>query len=323
MTIRKRRGFTLIELLVVIAIIAVLIALLLPAVQAAREAARRSQCVNNLKQLSLAVMNYESSNGTLPPTGTAQTPTLNGFALKPRILPYFEQQALYNTINWSFAYNDPSAVNSTSYVAKLNTILCPSDTNVPAGTVNLNGVTYQVGYTSYPNSIGTLYANYAGTGSTPDGPAWRLAGDPPVRLAMVADGTSNTAIFSEWVRGMNKSPSDGLHQNYVLGFAHGKNPLPTLSAACQATPNGPSGWYTAGGGTLPAWDQRGTAWTFQNCAEGGCYSHITLPNQKSLLLERRDEQPHLLHDGRRQLEPLRRRQRRLPRRLGPVRQGLR
>src|SRR6516225_68203 len=95
----RRRGFTLIELLVVIAIIAVLIALLLPAVQAARAAARRMQCVNNLKQLGLAVQNYASANDAIPPNSSAVT---NDFSMKARLLPYVEQSALYSALNMYF-----------------------------------------------------------------------------------------------------------------------------------------------------------------------------------------------------------------------------
>src|SRR5205809_315149 len=107
---QKRRGFTLIELLVVIAIIGVLIALLLPAVQAAREAARRSQCVNNLKQIGLAMHNYHSANDSLPPAGEAfsnEYPQFGwatgpqNFALKVRILPYMEQTNAFNSVNFA------------------------------------------------------------------------------------------------------------------------------------------------------------------------------------------------------------------------------
>jgi prepilin-type N-terminal cleavage/methylation domain-containing protein len=125
MSARIRRGFTLIELLVVIAIIAVLIALLLPAVQAAREAARRAQCVNNLKQHGLAIQNYADTNGSLPPTyvnggGTvlADTPLLgyNNFGMKPRILPYIEQMAAYNAINFSFQGRTTSEIGANNTV---------------------------------------------------------------------------------------------------------------------------------------------------------------------------------------------------------------
>src|SRR3954447_15480497 len=99
----KRRGFTLIELLVVIAIIAVLIALLLPAVQAAREAARRSQCVNNLKQLGLAIQNYHDTNLTFPPARKGCCwGTWNIF-----ILPYMEQTVVYNS--WNSVGNNTAA----------------------------------------------------------------------------------------------------------------------------------------------------------------------------------------------------------------------
>ncbi len=124
---RNRSGFTLIELLVVIAIIAVLIALLLPAVQSAREAARRAQCTNNLKQLGLAVANYESSTGVLPwgsgPDGW------NNWSAAVLLLPYLEQQPLYSAINFSApSAMFPSSVwNLTGQAAQVAALLCPSD----------------------------------------------------------------------------------------------------------------------------------------------------------------------------------------------------
>ncbi|MEC7719407.1 MAG: DUF1559 domain-containing protein, partial [Planctomycetota bacterium] len=134
----RRAGFTLIELLVVIAIIGILVALLLPAVQMAREAARRTQCSNNLKQIGLALHNFEGTFKVLPPSWSLTQPTgsgsVDGWSIHARLLPYLEQNNLASQIDFTQSYTLANNININGKVQRLSgaripTYLCPSETD--------------------------------------------------------------------------------------------------------------------------------------------------------------------------------------------------
>ena len=201
---RHRLGFTLIELLVVIAIIAVLIALLLPAVQAAREAARRAQCVNNLKQIGLAMHNYHDVTGALPLGRTLQAGTYQPFSQQARILAYMEQSVTFNALNFNLGSNAPS--NATGAAITVSSFLCPSDasTQPPVGQV-LPGFGWAP--INYRANEGTSLAMWYGKDDTNQvnvalpQPNGLFFSGTMIRIADIIDGTSNTAAFSEHVVG--------------------------------------------------------------------------------------------------------------------------
>jgi len=244
-------GFTLIELLVVVAIIGVLIALLLPAVQQAREAARRGQCQNNLKQLGLALANYADTHGVYPPDGDrfwiATAPKRKGHGMISYLLPFLDASATYDAMNYqrgathwieenwtqsggSGTWALPDA-NFTARSRRVKSCLCPSDPN-PGNWETEFGIMHTRGH-SYAANAGQ-YAAYRN---------WRpngLAYSPATRDSItdnreknfevvgpnsVIDGLSQTAAFSEWVKGpgrddpltVENDPTSHVFQGVVTG----------------------------------------------------------------------------------------------------------
>jgi prepilin-type N-terminal cleavage/methylation domain-containing protein/prepilin-type processing-associated H-X9-DG protein len=188
-----RRGFTLIELLVVIAIIAVLIALLLPAVQMAREAARRTQCLNNLKQLGLALNSYHASMNVFPMANsiaysekTSSDPLVQTnwgtWSCQALLLSYLDNQPAYSACNfsWNCWYDVGYSVNSTVFDSQIKSFVCPSDGKTGAYMNN-----------NYMGSMGTATNPWTTTGSGV------FSNSASVGLQAIVDGTSKTIAFSE------------------------------------------------------------------------------------------------------------------------------
>lgn len=262
-----RRGFTLIELLVAVSVIGLLIALLLPAVQSAREAARRAECVNNLKQIGLAIHAYEGVHGCFPPVWLPASKGMSGLmdgrhSPLARMLDHLEQRSLYNAINFqtSSIMGDGLTANHTAMTTTISGFLCPSDSQPPVpgyGRVNYRFCT------GFANGVELVLPDpepHAGAFST----WWRM-----FRPADFGDGLSATAGASErlqgdWTKQVFKRGGD-----YVLGKIGHADLKPDAGIEYCATLSPATGPHESRGGE--SWYFTGYHYT--------SYNHCTTPNR--------------------------------------------
>jgi prepilin-type N-terminal cleavage/methylation domain-containing protein len=254
----RRRAFTLIELLVVIAIIAILIGLLLPAVQKVREAAMRTQCQNNLKQMGLAALNYESTLGYLPPPfGTVNIGGKigsNSASPQALMLPYIEQSNRYNLFNLNYStWNDTLAVPPHTFVPNINLparsqdikiYLCPADPGTAirpadwADNGDNSAAVWPEGRLNYLACVGTTSTIIS---SDPGAGIFAASGWSGTsvlqgtRITAITDGTSNTAMFGEVMRG-NWPHVSGVRNNrdMILSGSVGGGPNGTIYGSCAS-----------------------------------------------------------------------------------------
>jgi prepilin-type N-terminal cleavage/methylation domain-containing protein len=260
-----RKGFTLIELLVVVAIIAVLIALLLPAVQAAREAARRSQCLNNLKQMGLALHNYHDTHLAFPPGWIGADPAtrahdvegMNGFGWGTMILPYVEQNNLYQQFRFPLSIIDDTTASPTNkrlLATKLPVFVCPSDPHPDTWEIEPEGGGTPIATLATANYVGLFGFQYVGPLPDPNddrdlhvceelGPGQQCAGDgimfhnSKVTIGHITDGTSNTIMVGE--RASSVLPgSDPFYSTWSGVIPEGEEAFARILGSTDHAPNG-------------------------------------------------------------------------------------
>ncbi|RUL87580.1 DUF1559 family PulG-like putative transporter [Tautonia sociabilis] len=278
------RGFTLIELLVVIAIIGVLIALLLPAVQSAREAARRSQCTNNLKQMGLASLNYESTYGCLPPAMLVPSPVDN-WGWSPSgllsLLPFLEQGQMWAAYNVGAVQPNSQGntlfnMNTTLFNTQVATLLCPSDG--PMRQVTLSNY---VGNYGGPFCMGGYTGTYIPTKDWNWGTGY-MSGT--LKLSNVKDGTSNTALWSEvlsghtsptTVRAGDSNPENWKRVHFETGLGNtqsGPDAAMAIVNACKSLDPTKTGVAGARGDWFQA---------YPYYVNYGVYNHTASPNTRA------------------------------------------